>query len=425
MNGSEVLDAALKWFQTNGGTIEEDSSDPTEVLFHDCQYFLGLMGLSEQVLDVACLLRVGDPDEQSNEYSQTLVTEIHGLFGDEVQLEVIQSEGFDVWSVLKVAVGRSDESSLETRLRGFVDNCAAAVDFIDRYESPVVVVGPESSSGAIAELRKLTGIKEILERVEELEALAKVARLRSDQGLASVAPPSHLVFTGNPGTGKTTVARLIGELYKELGLLPSGHLVEARPSDLIGTYLGQTAPKTEKVIKASLGGILFIDEAYSLIDRSGQGHSPYGEECIATLLLAMENRRGEFAVIIAGYTDEIKHFVSSNPGLRSRFDQFWHFRDYTDQELVEIFEFFVGRHDYRLGPGSAERALAVFSEMERGRHFGNARAARNLFHSSARQHARRMMGIRVPSAEDLSTLIPADIRDDRPAAVGERWSPYL
>ena len=204
----------------------------------------------------------------------------------------------------------------------------------------------------------------------------------------------------------------MGAIYKEIGLLESGHLVEARRSDLIGKFIGQTTPKTEAVIKAALGGVLFIDEAYSLVEGYNQGRS-FGEECITTLLLAMENYRGRFALIVAGYPEEMKQFVESNPGLRSRFDQVWHFRDYTNEELVTIVNRYVAKNEYALAEGCNKRLLEVFSSTPRDKFFGNARLAREVFHSMKRLHAVRVAKLSHSTREELVTILPVDIQVER------------
>ena len=201
----------------------------------------------------------------------------------------------------------------------------------------------------------------------------------------------------------------MGAIYKEIGILPSGHLVEARRSDLIGQYIGQTTPKTEQVIKSALGGVLFIDEAYSLLEGYNNGRS-YGEECITALLLAMENLKGQFALIVAGYPEEMTQFINSNPGLRSRFDQVWHFRDYTNEELVTMVERYVAKNDYVLASGCADNLVTVFAGTVRDKYFGNARLAREVFHSMKRLQAVRVLKQKLASREDLMRILPEDIQ---------------
>ena len=195
--------------------------------------------------------------------------------------------------------------------------------------------------------------------------------------MKAIAPSPHLVFTGNPGTGKTTVARLVGQLYKSLGLLSSGHVIEADRTTLVSGYLGQTALKTRDVCKRALNGVLFIDEAYGL----AVGGRDYGSEVIETLLTFMEAHRGDFVVVVAGYPDKMDHFMRSNPGLASRFDLTVDFPDYSDRELMQIFEDLVKENQYSLTDGARQRLQSEVSGWVRGENFGNARDVRKLFNN--------------------------------------------
>ena len=233
--------------------------------------------------------------------------------------------------------------------------------------------------------------------------------MREEKGMKSVPVSLHLVFSGNPGTGKTTVARILAKLYKEIGILSQGQLVETDRSGLVAGYVGQTAIKTQKKIQEAMGGILFIDEAYML----NQKDENFGQEAIDTILKAMEDHRDKFIVIVAGYTDLMKEFIESNPGLKSRFNKFFEFPDYTVDELQQIFELQCKKYQYKLTEEAdkAVREEIIRLEAEKGENFANAREVRNLFEKIITNQAARVSALEDVDEDMLSTITIEDLTD--------------
>ncbi len=268
----------------------------------------------------------------------------------------------------------------------------------------------------LAELDALTGLETVKEQVHALVAFLQVQAHRKKQGLPEVATSQHLVFMGNPGTGKTTVARLVAQMYRAMGLLKRGHLIEVDRTGLVSQYVGMTAIKTNRIVRRALDGVLFIDEAYSLYREDTRWD--YGAEAVDTLVKRMEDYRERLVVIVAGYPRLMNGFLDSNPGLRSRFAREIFFPDYTTEELVAIVGKFCAEHDYRLGEGSERTLQAILDASVRGEGFGNARFARNLFEAALNAQAVRLAGtaparhaLATVRLDDLVTLTPEDFVD--------------
>jgi AAA+ superfamily predicted ATPase len=265
-----------------------------------------------------------------------------------------------------------------------------------------------STTALIEELNSLVGLNNVKQEVTSTINQIRIQQLREQEGIASPTVSRHLVFTGNPGTGKTTVARLVSEIYYSLGLLSKGHVVETDRSGLVAGYIGQTALKVRTVVDSALGGILFIDEAYSL--HAGE-YQDFGQEAIETLLKLMEDHRGDLIVIVAGYIEKMEEFLESNPGLRSRFNKTIQFQDYSTDELCLIYRDFCRRAQYSLTP-EAETAVdagLATAYSQRGAHFGNARMVRNVFERTLARQADRLAGIESPTRDDLMTIRAEDV----------------
>ena len=254
------------------------------------------------------------------------------------------------------------------------------------------------------ELNALVGLEKVKSKVQDLIVYQKIQKMRREQNLHSAKNTLHLAFTGNPGTGKTTVARIVGRIYKQIGLLSKGHFVEVSRTDLIAGYQGQTALKVKKVIEQAKGGVLFIDEAYSITENDHT--DSYGRECLTELTKALEDYREDLVVIVAGYTEPMNQFFESNPGLKSRFNTFIEFNDYSSNELDEILVSMCKKNDYILTDEVKKKIHFYFEQQtsSKDKSFSNGRLVRNLFDDLVMNHARRVINVENPGREELSTI---------------------
>ncbi len=263
----------------------------------------------------------------------------------------------------------------------------------------------------LAELDELIGLQQVKKLVREVHAFVEIQQRRARAHLAAEPTVLHMIFKGNPGTGKTTVARIFGRLFREMGVLPKGHLVECERADLVGEYIGHTAQKTREQIRRALGGILFIDEAYSL---ARGGEKDFGKEAIDTLVKSMEDHKNELVVILAGYSREMDLFLQTNPGLKSRFPIQIEFPDYSPSELMRIADLMLRQRQYELAPEARDKLYALLRQVYRegDPNFGNARLVRNLIERAIRRQAVRLVAKPESSRAELMQIRPEDLPEE-------------
>ena len=265
----------------------------------------------------------------------------------------------------------------------------------------------EDLDSVLQELNELIGLESVKQEVLACINLLRINNMRREKGLPELQTSNHMVFTGHPGTGKTTVARIMAKIYKCLGVVSKGQLVETDRAGLVAGYMGQTALKTAQVIKKAKGGVLFIDEAYSL--SSEDGSNDYGREAIDTLVKGMEDYRDDLVVIVAGYVDEMKGFINMNPGLRSRFNKYINFENYSSDEMIDILKVQCSKMQYILSVEAEDKAKEYFEEMQNDPTFGNARGVRNFFDKIITNQASRILELDCPSDIEFKTIKKEDI----------------
>ncbi len=296
-----------------------------------------------------------------------------------------------------------DKSAMSTQSR---------LPIVEKESTAKIDEAPVDLSACMAELDTLVGLDNVKHEIKKLTSFLEIQKKRQEMNLPQMNLSLHMVFTGNPGTGKTTMARLLAKIYRALGFLKKGHLLETDRSGLVGQYVGHTEAKTSEIVNEALDGILFIDEAYSL--HKGDGKD-FGKEAIDTLVKRMEDHRDRLVVIVAGYVDEMEAFIKSNPGLRSRFNTYIDFPNYTPADLSKIFNNLCEVNDYQLGKGVEEKLMKIFDRESKnaGREFGNGRFVRNLFEKILRNQALRLSKFEKDlNKEDLITLQHQDVLID-------------
>ena len=330
-------------------------------------------------------------------------SEIKGYMGKFLKGCGCLSIGFFVMLILIGIFADDDEKKDDA------EETAQQTEQVEKKDS--VIVNEPLEGDPYQELDDLIGLESVKQEVRSLANFVKLQKQREAQGLKSAKVSYHLVFYGSPGTGKTTVARIVGRIYKDLGVLKKGHTVETDRAGLCGEYVGKTGPKTDTVISKALDGVLFIDEAYSLVPEGGAGND-YGQEAISTILKRMEDYRDRLVVIVAGYKDEMQRFIDSNPGLQSRFNRYIDFPDYSSGELTDIFKMYMKKNQYTLAPNAEEYLKEQFeyAVAHKDRNFGNARFARNVFEKSIQQQANRLAGQTNLDKGRLSELTVEDLQ---------------
>lgn len=350
-----------------------------------------------------------NPDPYKNQKAQIMV-DTYKLFGQTMLASYTEEAGHETMSKYTAYI-----TMLEDFLKEYAVFYTGSQKVIKPEEPKLEDDETEEEKAQkleklLEEFNGLIGLTSVKHQVNSLINLVKVQKLREAQGMKCSDISKHMVFSGNPGTGKTTVARMLGEIYKYIGVLPKGQLIEVDRSGLVKGYIGQTATKVQEVVDESIGGILFVDEAYTL--TVGKGEGDFGQEAVDTLLKAMEDHRSEFVVIVAGYTDLMALFLSSNPGLKSRFSNFIFFEDYTAEELMAILKSMCKKQEYALSEAAEAKAMEMLKErvVNKPENFANARDVRNFMEHAIANHATRVVGMKDVTKEVLLTIEPEDLQ---------------